>query len=69
MSFIANIFHFTKAYVNAEIFQDTRADMVDEHSCYTGDPFVDNKVLPLPENKLHGWIFYKELHGNEGIMF
>lgn len=69
MSFIAVIFHFTKAYLNAEIFQDTRADTGHEHFCCTGDPFVKNKVLPFPENKLHGWIFYNGLHGSEGIMF
>lgn len=36
MSFIAVIFHFTEAYLNAEIFQDTRADTGHEHFCCTG---------------------------------
>lgn len=69
MSFIAIIFHFPIVHLNAEIFEDTRADTVREHFCCTGDPFVNNKILPFPENKLHGWSILKRLHGNEGIMF
>jgi len=46
-----------------------RADTVHEHFCCVVDPFVNNKALLIPENKLHDWIFYKALHENERIMF
>lgn len=51
MSSIAIIFHFTKAHLNVEIFQNRRADTDREHFCCTEDPFVNNKMLLFPENR------------------
>lgn len=53
MSFIAITFHPAKAHLKAEMFYYTRVDMAHEHFFYAGDSFMNNKILPLPENKLH----------------
>lgn len=62
MSSIAIIFHFTKSHLNAEIFQDIEQTQHMNTSAAL-EIHLWTTVLAFPENKLHGWIFYKGLHG------
>lgn len=63
MSFIAIIFHFTKAHLNVEIFQGTRADTAHKHSCCNWRPICEPR-FPFPKTS---WIVGSSAKGCIGM--